>query len=84
MKDEDEGMAKALKSTSVKEEKTRTVFIPRKNKNDTERYVAVNGENMLIQTGKNVEVPLRFAEVIENSLRQDAAAEAFIEAYANG
>lgn len=77
-------MAKALRSTSVKEEESKTVFIPRKNKNDTERYVAVNGENILIQTGKNVEVPLRYAEVIENSLRQDAAAEAFIEAYANG
>ncbi len=77
-------MAKALKSTSGMEEEIRTVFIPRKNKNDTERYVAVNGENMLIQTGRNVEVPLRYAEVIENSLRQDAAAEAFIEAYANG
>ena len=76
-------MAKAIKNTSEKE-KTRTVFIPRKNKNDTERYVAVNGENMLIQTGRNVEVPLRFAEGIENSLRLDAAAEAFIEAYANG
>jgi hypothetical protein len=83
LKDEDADMAKALKNTSEKEE-MRTVFIPRKNKNDTERYVAVNGENMLIQTGKNVEVPLRYAEVIENSLRQDAAAEAFIEAYANG
>ncbi len=77
-------MAKALKSISGMEEETRTVFFPRKNKNDTERYVAVNGENMLIQTGRNVEVPLRYAEVIENSLRQDAAAEAFIEAYANG
>ena len=42
-------MAKALKNTSEKEE-TRTVFIPRKNKNDTERYLAVNWENMLIQT----------------------------------
>ena len=30
----------------------RTVFIPKRSKNDTERYVAVNGENMLIQTGK--------------------------------
>lgn len=63
---------------------TRTVFIPRTNKDDTERYVAVNGENMLIQTGKSVEVPLRFAEAIENSQRQDAAAEAFIAAFATG
>ncbi|MBE6587483.1 MAG: hypothetical protein E7647_03605 [Ruminococcaceae bacterium] len=60
----------------------KTVFIPRTSKNDTERYVAVNGENMLIQTGKAVEVPLRFAEVIESSQRQDSAAEAFIEAFA--
>ena len=58
----------------------KTVFIPRKNKNDTERYVAVNGENMLVQTGRPVEVPLRFAEVIENSQSSDAAAEAYIEA----
>lgn len=62
--------------------RTKTVFIPRKNKNDTERYVAVNGENMLIQTGRAVEVPVCFAEVIESSERQDAAAEAFIEAFA--
>lgn len=57
----------------------RSVFIPRKSKTDTERYVAVNGENMLIQTGRQVEVPVRFAEVIENSQAEDAAAEAFIE-----
>lgn len=62
----------------------KTVFIPRRSKNDTERYVAVNGENMLIQTGRAVEVPLRFAEVIENSQRQDSFAEAFIEAFARG
>ncbi|MBR5447604.1 MAG: hypothetical protein IKV40_04190 [Clostridia bacterium] len=68
------------KITNVEEMKT--VFIPRRNKNDTERYVAVNGENMLVQTGRAVDVPLRFAEVIENSQRQDSAAEAFIEAFA--
>ena len=60
----------------------KTVFIPRRSKNDTERYVAVNGENMLIQTGTAVEVPLRFAAVIEASQRQDRAAEAFIEDFA--
>lgn len=70
--------------TAAKAAITKSVYIPRRNKNDTERYVAVNGENMLIQTGKSVEVPLRFAEVIENSQRQDAAAEAFIETFATG
>ena len=57
----------------------RTVFIPRKSKNDTERFVAVNGENMLIKTGVSVEVPAKYAEVIETSQRCDEAAEAFIE-----
>ncbi len=75
-------MAKAFENKSC--EGMKTVFIPRRSKNDTERYVAVNGENMLIQTGKAVEVPLRFAEVIETSQRQDSAAEAFIEAFAKG
>ncbi len=75
-------MAKALENKTC--EQMKTVFIPRRSKNDTERYVAVNGENMLIQTGKAVEVPLRFAEVIETSQRQDFAAEAFIEAFARG
>ena len=65
-------------------ETLKTVFIPRNNKNDTERYVAVNGENMLIQTGVTVEVPERFAEVLENSQKQDSASREFIEAFANG
>jgi hypothetical protein len=62
----------------------RTVFIPRKSKNDTERFVAVNGENMLIKTGVAVEVPARYAEVIETSQRCDEAAEAFIENNSRG
>ncbi|MBQ9692102.1 MAG: hypothetical protein IJV70_02995 [Clostridia bacterium] len=74
-------MVKVSNNTALGGE-MKTVFIPRRNKNDTERYVAVNGENMLIQTGKAIEVPLRFAEVVENSQRQDRAAEAFIEAFA--
>lgn len=74
-------MAKANNTVS---EELREVFIPRKDKNDTERYVAVNGENVLIQTGRAVKVPERFALVIEQSQRQDAEAEAFIEAFANG
>ena len=61
----------------------RDIFIPRKNKGDTERYVAVNGENMLVQTGKVISVPARFAEVIEESLRCDELAEKFIEANSN-
>ncbi len=64
-------------------ENVKEIFIPRKNKGDTERYVAVNGENMLIQTGRVVSVPARFAEIIEESQRCDALAEKFIEANSN-
>ena len=42
------------------------VFIPKTSRNDNERFVAVNGERILIQTGKTVAVPRRFAEVIKN------------------
>lgn len=72
-----------MRETNTTEE-YRTVFIPRMNKNDTERFVAVNGENMLVQTGKQIELPARFAEVIESSLSSDAAAEAFIESVSTG
>ena len=73
-----------VKMTQKTGDSEKVIFIPRKNKNDTERYVAVNGDNMLIQTGVSVKVPLKFAEVIENSQKQDEAAQAFIEAFARG
>ena len=56
------------------------VFIPKTSRNDNERFVAVNGERILIQTGKTVAVPRRFAEVIKNSMASDAEAAAYIEA----
>ena len=40
-----------------KAEKKVKVFIPKESRNDTERFVSVNGERILIQTGKTVEVP---------------------------
>ncbi|MGN0526245.1 MAG: hypothetical protein ACI4IF_02315 [Acutalibacteraceae bacterium] len=61
-------------------EKTVTVFIPKQNRSDTERFVAVNGERILVQTGKEVEVPERFAEVIKNSESMAAEAANYIEA----
>lgn len=47
---------------------------------DNERYkdpllVTVNGRNFLIQRGVDVRVPRYVAEVIQNSLRQDNAAQ---------
>jgi len=61
-----------------KSEKTVKVYIPRKNKGDVSRFVSVNGRNALIRTGEIVEVPLEFAEVIEESIRADAEAERFV------
>lgn len=56
-----------------------TVFIPKESRNDTERFVSVNGERILIQTGKNVEVPERFAEVIKNSEKMAAVSAEYID-----
>ena len=58
--------------------KTVRIYIPRRNKADTERFVSVNGQNALIRTGEYVNVPEAFAEVIEESLRADAEAEKYI------
>ncbi len=63
-----------------KNEKLVSVFIPKQSRNDTERFVAVNGERILVQTGKNVEIPERFAEVIKNSEEMAAVSAAYIDA----
>ena len=58
--------------------KTKTVFIPKLGRNDSERYRAVNGERMLVRTGEAVELPVPFAEVIENSQKMDAQSDDYI------
>lgn len=58
--------------------KTKTVFIPKLGRNDSERYIAVNGERMLVRTGEAVELPVPFAEVIENSQKMDAQSDDYI------
>ena len=63
------------KATNVKTEQTDTktgdrlveVFIPKGDRNDTQQFVSVNGENILIQKGVNVKIPQRYAQVLENS-----------------
>lgn len=64
--------------TKTKAEKKVPVYIPKKYRGDDCRYIAVNGERILVQTNKVVEVPERFAEVIENSAKMDAEKEKFI------
>lgn len=56
----------------------RMVFIPKRGRNDNERYVAVNGKRMLIRCGESVTVPHEFAEIIEQSQKQDSVSDAYI------
>ncbi|MBR2410913.1 MAG: hypothetical protein IKB08_04220 [Clostridia bacterium] len=62
------------------ESNTKTVFIPKVSKNDDSLFVAVNGRRILVKKGETVELPVHFAEVIENSLLAARKAESFIEA----
>lgn len=62
-----------------KKEKMVSVFIPKESRNDTERFVSVNGENILVQTGKTVEVPERFADVIKNSEKMAGISAEYID-----
>ncbi len=41
-------------------------------------FAAVNGRTYLIRRGEEVEVPLSVAEVLENSVRQQAATDALV------
>ncbi len=61
------------------QEKKVTIFIPKESRNDTERFISVNGEAILVQTGKAVEVPEKFAEVIRNSEEMAQISAEYIE-----
>lgn len=73
-------MANNQSANTENEEKLVPIFIPKTSRGDTERFIAVNGERILVQTGKTVELPERFAEVIKNSQKMDAVSAEFIEA----
>ena len=60
-------------------EKLVSVFIPKKSRDDTERFIGVNGERILVQTGKTVDIPERFAEVIKNSEKMASISAEYIE-----
>ena len=70
----------ANNNTEKTTEKLVSVFIPKQSRNDTERFIAVNGERILVQTGRTVEVPERFAEVIRNSEKMAAISAEYIDA----
>ncbi|MBR3767928.1 MAG: hypothetical protein IKL10_06790 [Clostridia bacterium] len=61
------------------EKKTKTIFIPKLHKNDDALFVGVNGKRILVKKGETVELPVHFAEVIENSMKAQKEAESFIE-----
>ena len=69
-------MSKAVRNKEKKD--TGTVFIPCRGRNDTERYVAINGRRMLVKCGEAVEVPSDFAEIINQSLEQERKSDEFI------
>lgn len=58
--------------------KTKTIFIPKRNRSDNERYVALNGRRMIIKCGEPVEVPIEFAAVIEQSLETERISDEYI------
>ena len=70
----------ANNKTNPNKEKLVNVFIPKQSRNDTERFIGVNGERILVQTGKTVEIPERFAEVIRNSEKMAAVSAEYIDA----
>ncbi len=69
----------ANKNNENKNEKLVSVFIPKQSRDDTERFIGVNGERILVQTGKTVEIPERFAEVIKNSEEMAAVSAEYID-----
>ena len=70
----------ANNKTNQNKEKLVSVFIPKQSRNDSERFIGVNGERILVQTGKTVEVPERFAEVIKNSEKMAVISAEYIDA----
>lgn len=62
-----------------KTEKMVKIFIPKESRNDTERFISVNGERILVQTGKTVEVSERFAEVVRNSEKMAQLSQEYID-----
>lgn len=63
-----------------KKETVETVFIPKESKHDDALYVAVNGQRLLIRKGEPVSLPVKFAEVINNSFAAAKRAEKYIDA----
>ncbi len=68
-----------MKKATEKKEKTVTVFIPKTGREDSQRYVEVNGRSAVIATGKPVEVPAVFAACLKDAARQNESAREYID-----
>ncbi len=65
-------------NNSVVKNPMKKVYIEKRGRYDSERYVAVNGRRMIVKCGTYVDVPAEFAEVIEHSCDQDKLADEYI------
>ena len=64
-------MANKKQETTLKNEELVSVFIPRTSRNDTERFIAVNGERILVQTGKTVDLINQVDPAVLGGVRLD-------------
>lgn len=53
------------------------IFLPKRHPHDDQQYVAVNGERILVQRGKLLRLPSRFAAALQESMDQQERAEAY-------
>ena len=54
--------------------KTEKVFLPYDDTHKRPLYVCVNGRSMSVERGKEVEIPVEFAEVVKNAIQQETEA----------
>ena len=54
--------------------KTETVFLPYDDTHKRPLFVCVNGRSMRVERGKQVEIPVEFAEVVNNAIKQETEA----------
>ncbi|MBE6718061.1 MAG: hypothetical protein E7574_02235 [Ruminococcaceae bacterium] len=68
---------KNTKDTQNTQNELVPIFIPKRSKDDEVRTVSINGRYKTIPTGKQFYVERCFAEVIQNSIYADEAAEKY-------
>lgn len=54
--------------------KTEKIFLPYDDTHKRPLYVCVNGRSMSVERGKEVEIPVEFAEVVKNAIQQETEA----------